>query len=184
MKKTKSRQSKSEWQFIMIGIILIIIAVAAIVGFLLQGQTTVSGNFPENKTSKTLSCEIDNLPYPIFDSNSSISSHTKINAIFDDDRISSISLTNSMIYSSIERAKVESENHHGNMNISFGPLGADALSARYTTDDVEAQMSLYANANDLNASTYRYFLINGNPTSSSDYMQNYTTQGFNCTENN
>lgn len=179
---SKDRQNLKKTWLIVAGIILIIVAIVALILFLLQGETTTSGNYPGSQTTNTLSCENNSLRYPVFKDESV--GNIKINMIFENGKASSITLISTNSYETAEQAKISSDAHHADMNIDFGSLGADALNARYMVDGTKTQMSLHATGKELKGSTYKYFLIKGTPTSPETYMKNYTDQHFSCTENN
>lgn len=152
----------------------------------MQGNTTTTGTYPQNKVSQSISCITNNLRYPFFKLDSSINNTIKINILFNNKKLTSISLTSTMNYTDSKKAKVESDSHHWDMNESFrnATLGPDALSARYMANETEIQMSLYAASDDLNESTYKYFLLDSSSNNYDEYIKKYTNQNFNCIDNN
>lgn len=168
-----------------LGVTLVIIGAVFMAMFLLEGQTTVNGNYPEPYTSKTLNCEANNISFPFFVNDASISSQTKITLIFGDKRINSISLIRKAEYENETLAKNYSDGHRGEMNVSFAKNGlkAGALNANYIYEGTIERMSLYATSEDLSINSAQYFLLPADYSSSNDieeFENKYLEQGFAC----
>lgn len=157
----------------------------------LRGSHSVGGKYPEDFISNSISCEVNNLAYPFFSSymEAPLNQTTKVNIIFNEGVIDTISLTHTMYWNDAAKSLTSYNFNHVDMNKSFGAasLGVDALGARYTTTDDKSILSLYATTDELNHTTLKYFLIDTTSTSEKDdswYEQQYEKQGFACQHNN
>ncbi|MBQ2695656.1 hypothetical protein IJG04_03435 [Candidatus Saccharibacteria bacterium] len=153
----------------------------------MHGETTVTGNWAED-TSSSLSCEANNTTYPIFEQPDT-KGNIKINIIFDSNDTPSIM---SLLYKT--QYGTESDATSGRVlsskaleeKFASDGLNADSLGVTYTSLDGNIfQMNLYATGNDINNSTYKYFMLdNSNSTKSytlDSAKQSYQKAGFNCT---
>lgn len=175
-----NKKSKKNWYILalIIGLILIIIFV---IWFLMRGETKTTGDYPEDTTPESLECVGKNIPYKIFaDTLSDI--EIKINGIFINGKIGSISLVYKSKYNSAEAAKTMSDAHEGDMNMSFykNNMNSYSLNATYTINENVAQMSLYANSSDLNDISAKYFMLDSLPKNLTEYKKDYIAKGFSC----
>ena len=174
MKREKHRsKSLNETVLVIIGIILFVVAAILLLCFLLKGETKTTGEWTGVRTTESLSCKANNLPYPVYETSSILNSTTQINATFDNDKIGSISLMRKTNYASAEIAKVENDALTAAMNMDFGKndMKAFALDATFSVDDNTAQMSLYANQSDLNKKSVKYFMLDNLPSKIDDYQE-------------
>lgn len=177
-----------------IGAILITIAITsclATIVIIMQGETKISGQKPDDIIGQSLTCESKVISYPFSDYDNSIRKNLKITAIFYNDILNAISLTYTLYYNNADQVKASEASVHADMNISFGKNGlkADALNANYSKTDNTMRMAIYSNANDIDNTTAKYFMINTEnnvllPKTLAEYQQNYTEQGFICELNN
>lgn len=157
------------------GCILIILAVVLIIGFLLQGQTTISGEHQEIEQSPTLTCKANDYEYPFFTYDSSDKKTIEINLIFENNRIRTAALKYTLYYSDPNIVQQSEAVNHADMNISFTQNGleSEALGVSYSKQTDKLIMTLYANGSDLNSTeAKRYFLLPadaGVSSSSIDY---------------
>lgn len=181
MKKHRSK-SLSRTVFVIIGIALFIIATILLLRFLLKGKTKTTGEWTSARTTESLSCKANNLPYPVYETSSVLDSVTQINATFDSNKINSISLLRKANYTSADMAKIENDALIAAMNTDFGENGmkAFALDATFNVDNNTAQMSLYANQSDLNNNSVEYFMLDDLPSKIDDYQKAYQAKGFKC----
>ena len=183
----KNDKKLIDWMSL-IGGILVGAAIVLLIWFLLRGETRVEGEYAQVEKTESLSCEINGLVYPFFDYDNSISKTMSTNVIFEDNLLSSISLTYTLYYSD-SNAITDSENlNHAAMNINFGKdkLGADVLGLKFSFFPEGLQFSLYSNKDDINSVTTKYFMLDDvkNNYSMSNVLQNYESKGFVCKNNN
>lgn len=182
--KNNSGGGKTKW-LILIGVILILIAGILLLCFLLKGEVTTSGNWPEPETTESLSCEIIGLDYPFFEFNNSTKETTEINAVFKDDELDTISLVQKLFYDNVDSITKSEAINHASMNLSFADsnLDADAFKANYAKLSDNLKMSLFAERKELNNLSAKYFLLD---EAHGQYDRPvvetlYTTKGFSCT---
>ena len=180
-KKVK-KKSKTNW-FLTIGISLILTAVVLAICFFLQGETKVTGNWPEPETTESLTCGVEGLAYPLFKYDNSDKKTTKVTVIFSDDRLKTISLVQQQYYnSSSEIERSEAENHAAmNLRMQDEGLGADALEMHFARLADNLKMSLYADAAKINGSTAKYFELEGvSKYNKATIQAAYEQKGFGC----
>ena len=177
-------QSKSlnKTILVIVGIALSIIAAILLLWFLLKGETKTTGEWTSTETTESLSCKANNLPYQVYETSNILNSTTQINATFNNDKISSISLIRKANYANTETAKVENDALIAAMNIDFGKnnMEAFALDATFNVNDNIAQMNLYTNQSDLNDKSAKYFILDDLPSKIDDYQKAYQAKGFKC----
>ncbi|MBR2795886.1 hypothetical protein IKE13_02460 [Candidatus Saccharibacteria bacterium] len=174
------KKNKTHDYLITTGIIAIVLVIILLIFFLLQGQTKISGKYPDDYISEALVCSQSDLTYPFYEYNNSTSQETKIISIFENDKIANISLVQTLFYNDYDSAFQSEARNHASMNYSFDDLGPDALNARYSIDNEKMQMTLYAESKNLDYRTYKYFLLNVAPNSLQDLMNHYEKRGFTC----
>ncbi len=187
MEEVSKKKKKVNYE-ILIGLLLLIAAAVFIIIFLVNGQTKVTGEFPEDEFMISTSCEADNVVYPFFKNNSS-KEKASIKIVSNDKKIDTLSLVYYLYYDTEDEiTKSRDENHYA-MNVSFDQAGLepDALGANYSRLADSFKFSLFAKANILNSKTAKFFLldgIDGNDGLKYDTaVSMYKSQGFKCTEN-
>ena len=177
------KKNKKNTGILIIGTVFVAIIIILLI-FLMQGKTTTSGNYPENVSSHSMTCVVNNVEYPFFTYDKSDSQSTTINMIFSNNKIKNISLIHVMNYSSEEMITGSEAFNHAAMNKSFGSaLGPDALGARYSKLDNAMKMSLFADNSEITDISAKYFLIdldNANSRGMDDYKKNYESKKFDC----
>ena len=185
MEEKNTKKENKTNKLALIGIILIILAIFLLLGFFLSGETKVSGEWSGIEKSETIVCGISGKDYPFFTYNKAQDKTTKVNIIFDGDKITAISLTHILYYDN-EKAIIDSENlNHVAMNENFGTdsLGFDALGLKFSKFDEGLQMSLYTR--EVNDRMLKYFMLDGTSTYDMAKLQQiYESQGFKCEINN
>lgn len=158
-KKTKKRIGSEV--FVAIGMFLVIVAVVLLLAFFLRGQTTVSGENPDVKSTISLNCVSDDYKYDFFPYDNSDNKNLKIDIIFENEKVSSASLVYMLYYQNAENITESDAENHASMNINFSKDGleADALNANFSKLSDGLKMSLYANIEDINDVTSKYFLL-------------------------
>ena len=160
MEGDKKRVKSRGW-LMLASVILIFVAIVIFLIAALNGKTVVTGEFDGNKVTETLVCESERVNYPFFKYDNSNSKSLKINAIFEDEKIGSISLFYKLNYSNEEMAKKSESVNHAAMSESFASDGMkfDDLNSKYSFLDNSLQMSLYAKNSELNEKSLRYFML-------------------------
>lgn len=156
----KKKEKKLNWLIPVILVLIFVIIIAIIINSL-RGNTTYTGSFDDGKKTDTLVCQSDQVSYPIFNYDNSNSKSLKINAIFEDEKIGSISLFYKLNYSNGEMAKKSESVNHAAMSESFASDGMkfDDLNSKYSFLDNSLQISLYAKNSGLNEKSLRYFML-------------------------
>lgn len=171
------------------GMLLVIIAVVLLGWFFLKGETKVSGNWPEPETAQSVVCEAEGVLYPFFKYDNSDRKTMTVKAIFKNDALYSIALTNMLYYSDIAKIDLsESENHAAvNLKSQAEGLGADVMDSKYSKLDNGMKMSMYALAKDVTSEAAKYLMLDVAPEngqySLSLIKEIFTKKGFNCVEN-
>lgn len=157
--KTKKRIGSEV--FVAAGMFLVIVAVVLLLAFFLRGQTTVSGENPDVKSTISLNCVSDDYKYDFFPYDNSDNKNLKIDIIFENEKVSSASLVYMLYYQDVESITESDAENHASMNINFSKDGleADALNANFSKLSDGLKMSLYANIEDINDVTSKYFLL-------------------------
>lgn len=147
--------------FVAIGMFLVIVAVVLLLAFFLRGQTTVSGENPDVKSTISLNCVSNDYKYDFFPYDNSDNKNLKIDIIFENEKVSSASLVYMLYYQNAENITESDAENHASMNINFSKDGleADALNANFSKLSDGLKMSLYANIEDINDVTSKYFLL-------------------------
>lgn len=181
-KDNQHKKNVNSGWLVAIGLLLVAISIISAVLFLLNGETKVTGNWSGSETSESLTCKGSNIDYPVFSSDR-VNSETKINAVFNGDTITSISLLRQETYNNAREAKVQSDSHEFDLNSSFANNGqkAYALNANFSINETRIQMSLYASGNDLSNKTAKYFLLDVLPSGGVNaYEKQFKNKGFVC----
>ena len=178
----QSQKQNREWIFVLIGIICIIVAVIAVILFLLQGNIRTEGS-GEVEMTESVVCEGEGVSYPLFRHDSSNSRTMQISVLLGDDKIDTINLVYKLDYNSFDESKQSSAENHADMNRSFSEdsMGPDSLGATYSSFDDGMQITLYAKAKELNGVTAKYFLLDGvNSYTKDNIVKKYNGLGLNC----
>lgn len=178
--KTK-KKSRKNW-YILILLVGIILLVIFIIWLLTKGDVKTTGEYPNEFSPQSLECVKKDVAYEFFAKDNPSSAEVKINAIFANSKLDSISLTHRTAYNDADTAKKMSDAHEGNMNVSLQEKGMYpySLGATYSQDKNVAQMLLYARANELNEATIKYFMLDSVPDNLTGYKRGYIAQGFTC----
>ena len=177
----KKKKTNKNW-FLLIGFVLIIGAIVLLLWFLMRGETKTTGGWSE-ETSESLTCKASNIDYRYFGTDKAPSSNNvQINAIFNNDKLQSISLVRKMTYADAETAKIWSDAHEFYLNDHFGKNGLDfySFNANFSKNDNVAQMSLYATNSEINDTSIKYFMLDSAPKNIDGYKKAYIDKGFKC----
>lgn len=171
--------------FVLAGIILIVAAVVALLLFFLHGETKVSGEWSGVEKAEALVCNSSEHNYPFLAYDNAQNGATRVNVIFDDGNVKTISLNLTLYYNS-KKEIIDSENlNRVAMSEEFinDGLGFDALGLKFSEFDGGLQMSLFSNG--IDGTTSKYFMLDGIKDSSMAEMQRvYVGRGFECETNN
>lgn len=181
MEDRPKKKINKNW-FLLVGVILAIAIIIIVLWLLMRGETKTTGDWSE-ETSESLTCKASNVAYEYFGADKATSSNNvQINAVFNNSKIQSISLIRKMTYIDAETAKIWSDSHEFNMNVSFSNNGLNPydLNANFSKNDNVAQMTIYAVKNEINDATIKYFMLDNIPKNIDDYKKSYTNKGFTC----
>lgn len=170
-----------------VGTIILCIIILLLVIFFCSGKTTTTGGDKDVTITNRINCTSNTVIYPFFDHDNSEANRpeTKIDVIFKDSVLSSLSLIYKLHYSSADEITVSEAFNHAAMNISFSNkgLGPDALNATYNKLKDNLQFSIYASGSELEDSALEYFMLN--PEDKANYNDEfianyYINMGMNC----
>ncbi|MBQ9180780.1 hypothetical protein IJ135_01645 [Candidatus Saccharibacteria bacterium] len=173
------QKSKNTVNWLMLaGLLLMVGAVVLILIFFMQGETTVSGDFPEPQSSESIACEATNVAYPFFKEDEATSKTLKINMMMSRDKLSSISLNYTLNYATEKEASSSEAVNHAALNLSTQGegLGADIFGAHYSVGTSSLKFGLYAHADDITEKSAKYLMLEDYP--STGYTKNYLTQNY------
>jgi len=175
----------SSTRLMIVSMLLICVAAVCILMFFMQGQTTISSGHDGTEVQERLACEAHTIAYPLFDYDNSDNKSIKINAVFVDDELNSISLIYKLYYGSSEEVNKSESVNHAALNIisqSEG-LGPDVFEATYSKLRDGLQLSLYASKSEINDKTLKYFMLedlDGISYSREKIMDVYANKGLKC----
>ena len=184
----KKKKKGGKNTFILAGMGLIIVAVILIVVFLLNGSMTIDNAPGDATVTKSLSCESTQVPYPMIGHDDAEKRFLKINVIFKDQKVDKISLIYKMFYDDADKINASKSLNHADLNINFGSdsLSADSFGAVYSSLKDAMQISLHAEARDVNEVSAKYFLLDDAARlyDRDKLAKLYNSKGFDCTTNN
>ena len=156
----KKKVKKVGW-LVPTSLVLIFVAIIAIIILLLNGETKITGEFEGQKNTEALICEGEETAYPIFKYDNANSKSLKINAVFEDEKLTSISLIYKLDYDTEEEMKKSESVNHVAMSDNFADDGMefDDLNSKYSFLDNSLQFSLYGRGDELNQKSLRYFML-------------------------
>lgn len=183
----KEKKTKKEKNNVLKGIIgvCVVVAVIIVVILLCRGESTVTGNYPEDYSSKSLSCNAEGNSYPIFTYDYSYKKTMETKIVFNNSGANTFYLRHTLYYSNQENV-VGSEAHNiASLYKSFASDGleAGALGSNFSKLDGKMQFTLFAPMKDMGQVTYKYFLLDktaGKMTTLEEYKEAYENQGFRC----
>lgn len=183
------KKHSSNWIFLAGGAFLFII-IALVAWFFMNGETKVTGNFPDAESSESISCEALNIDYPFFNTDGANKKSARIATTFSDNELDSISLIYSLYYNSAEDITHSETVNHTNINFSSQKdgLGPDVHNLHFNKAADHLEARFYAKASDINSENAKYLMLNGLPDGD-NYSKSlieiiYEGQGFNCVAKN
>ena len=186
------KKGNKSWIFVLVGSLLLVTAVVLILFYFMQGSSTTTDNGGTSETVESLSCEGTEGDYPFFKYVDGVDEKsTKVNAIFNNDKLNTISFTYKITYKDKDKDHKEiqqvSDNNMFDMTEDFqeSGLSADALGMRFSTLTDGIQMSLYTDSKGLSNVSSKYFLLD---SANGSYKINnvkkiYENMGMKCTAN-
>lgn len=185
---TKNNKSKNRWIFFLVGILCIVVAIVLLILYFMQGKITITDHGGEIETTESITCISNKVAYPYFKEDDAKKKDLKINAIFNDSKLDTITLTYQLDYDDEVQAEQASAEHHAELNKKFyeDSMNADALGTHFSVIKGTMQLSLRAESKEITGVTSKYFLIDntsGNHKKDS-LVKIFSNKGLNCTINN
>lgn len=186
------KKDNKRWIFVLVGSLLLVTAVVLILLYFMQGSSTTTDNGGTSEVVESLSCEGTKGDYPFFKHVDGVDEKsTKVNAIFNNDKLNTISFTYKIVYKDKNKDHKEiqqvSDNNMFDMTEDFqkSGLSADALGMRFSTLTDGIQMSLYTDSKGLSNVSSKYFLLD---SANGSYKINnvkkiYENMGMKCVAN-
>lgn len=176
--------------FSILGAVLVVVAIVLLILFFTRGETTTSGDFPDDEPTISTTCTSKIVNYPFFTTEGAKKKEMDIKVVANKDKIGTISLVYKLYFDSEDERKANRDRNHYDMNMRFSEdkMEADSLGATYSMLSDSFKFTLFADASDLNNTTMKYFMLEdlknngGYPYAS--VKKTYQSKGFNCTENN
>lgn len=180
-KESRNKKLNKSW-WSLIAFIVVLILMIVVLWVLAKGNTITIGDWSGEFNPESLTCNGKNIDYPFYTSDASTSNSIEIKALFEKDKIATISLILKANYENANNAKKYSDAHEGDINISYSKnsLKPYSFNATFTSYDKTNQMTLYAENNNLNNTTVKYFLLNNLPKNTTEYEKAYVNAGFDC----
>ena len=160
---------------LLIGILLIVASVVLIIWFFLKGEVTVTGSYPKPETSDSITCIGADIPYPYFRTDGVSKTIINVTGVFEDDKLSTISLIYSIYYSNPNDVNRNIAVNQANINLATQAdgLGSNIFNIHFSefSDHIDARSSKYLMLNSaLEHDTYSKSLVE----------KIYTKQGLDC----
>ena len=183
--KSKNKITK-KMIYAIVGILLILIAIVLIILFLLRGSTTFGDTTKTDIVTESLSCESSDFDYPIFSYDESDKKNLKINMLFGEKKLDTLSLMYRLYYNDNNKIIASEAANHADMNESFSKDGmqADSFGASYALLDDSMQMTLNVNKKQIDGVSSKYFLLEeANNYNKDNLKKHYESKGFKCKDN-
>lgn len=174
----------SRW-ILVCGIILIIVSIISLVLFFLEGETAIDNGSEDIVKSESLSCINEGTSYPFFTYDETVQKNAKVNAIFQGDKLDSLSLIYVLSYDDTKKVNSSININQTTMNKLFveDGLAFDSLGLYFSkTSNNGVQFGLFTRADEINDISAKYFLLDTDEKrlAREELMQNYISKGFNC----
>ena len=159
--KSKSNDTTRKITYAIIGVLFIVVAVVLVILFLLNGSTTISDTTKTDIVTSSLSCEASDVDYPIFSYNESDKKDLKINMVFGEKKLDTLSLIYRMYFSDENKIESSEATNRASMNESFNKDGMspDSFGATYAVLNDSFQMTLNAEKRQIDGLSSKYFLL-------------------------
>ena len=169
--------------FVLTALICIFVSFVLIIISFLLGNKKVTSSDGDVSVSESMTCSKDGILYPFFKYDNSKKKSLKIDIILKGDKLYSINLVAGLYYDSVEQIKTSNNENHAALNQSFSDnsMESDSLKANFSSFDDSMQLSLYAEANDLNSTNAKYFLMGPVSKYSKDKItKELNSRGLDC----
>ncbi len=187
-KHKKEKSKKKEHKFLKLFLFLLfLIIIVLIIIWLLRGNKTISGQYPENLKSESLECLSDDKTYErIHYYENPKEKELKIVATFyGTEKLSSINLRYSLYFNTNQEAVNAEAVAHATLNTNLQQTGhsPETFHNKFTILNNKLEVSLFANRSDIDDFSKSYFLISQDktlPETLDEYRKQYESQGFIC----
>lgn len=127
----------------------------------INGNTTITNSAGEINESQSISCESDKVKYPLLEKQTGEKFKTKIDAVFNDNKLTNVSLTYKMNFDDQEMIDKKETEIRIVMNRSFADdnLSADTFNSNYAKLNDAVQYSMNATKKELSSTTAKYFML-------------------------
>lgn len=182
----QSKKYNSRKFFAFGGLLLLTVAVVLFVLFLLSGEVKFVRQEQEEVLSKSLACRASDVKYSFFKYSDYLENSTKVNILFEDNKLKSISFLYISDYIDNVSLKNSKDINESSMKESIYEDGINDqdLSITYSYYDNKMSLSLYAIGDGFNAKVSKYFLLEGlnHESKINSFIEKYEKQGFSCEE--
>ncbi|MBQ3296533.1 hypothetical protein IJH01_00145 [Candidatus Saccharibacteria bacterium] len=165
-------------------VVFVIIAIIAILLFLMTGKTVITDNRVEGDQEESLACEATNVAYPFFTYDNSEKKELKINATFKGDALASISLVYTLTYANEDAAKSSELKNHIDFEVGVQNEGLTyaSLNSDHKIMNNVYQLTLYNSGEDLNDRRIaKYYLLDSlNDFTQENVGNKIVKSGLNC----
>ena len=181
--KEKQKQSNN---LALAGLALIVVAIVLLILFFVNGQTSVTGEYPDPETTISTTCTSGTINYPFFSLNEAVKKELNIKIVSSGDKISTVSLAYRLYYNSEEAIINSRDVNHFAVNKAFEMVNmeADSLGATYSKLTDNFRFNLFAQAVKLNDTTKKFFLLDDvedkDGFSYEEAKKAYIKLGFEC----
>ena len=167
---------------VLVGVLLVVMVIR------MKGEESLTGENPESKTADAVVCT-NEAQYPYLNLGLNELSHNiKVNILFDKDEVDAIGLYYDTVYESEEKAEEAYQALASGMNFVLDGNGVDAKfisNVRFTKNDRNVTMSLFAKKDGLNATNEKYLMIQNDDgiemiVDRDKLVENYLKLGFEC----
>ena len=192
MENNTHKEKNYAWLYVLGGSILLIAAVVLILLYFMTGSVTVSDNGGGKETTESLACEGEKTEYPFFKHTEGVDGKSmKVNAVFNDDKLETISFVYKISYKDKNKDPKEIEqtktSNYFDVTKEFEESGltVGALGVSFSTVSDGVQMSLYADSKGLSSISSKFLMLDSANGSYriSNLKKIYENLGLKCVVN-
>lgn len=185
----KPKAEKNNKALRLIGILLFLLVAVVIIIWLLHGNTTTTGQYPENVNNESLICTSNSLVPEKINSIDSEDKEIKINAVFDGtDELKRIYFTYTLKYANEDEAYGAEAKSHAFFNKALSASGykVDKFENKFSRYNEKLIIGLTMTKDELDEFSAPYFMLKPdesgriNLRTINDFQNNYESQGFTC----
>lgn len=184
-KKIAEKQKQSN-NMALAGLALIVVAIVLLILFFVNGQTSVTGKFPDPETIVSTTCTSETISYPFFSLNDATKRDLNIKVVSSEEKIDTISLAYRLYYDSEAAITNSRDVNHFAMNKAFeaADMEADSLGATYSRLSDNFRFNLFTKAAKLDDRTKKFFLLDDVDSEDGfeyeEVQRAYEKLGFKC----